>query len=118
MSDVWRIRWRVILTRQDRHPHEIILTVDSVAELAEIVRRAQRDPEIIRRRHVRLREWCGPVPPHTCTHGITGWHYVSATACTCGTDHRRFHCGNCRINETIPAYGDGCGPVPWAPPTP
>lgn len=107
------MRWRVILHRRHDRPPTEVLTVDSVAALADVIRAAQADRTVTRREHFRVREWIGPQPSHLCAGLRSGWSHVHTRPCLCGTDHRLFDCDRCAIHTQIPEPGPGCGPLPW-----
>lgn len=114
MTDYWLYRWRVVFDRRNGHETH---TVDTIAEIRKLKQERLRDPDTIRERHWRIQEWIGPVPPHVCR-GVSGWTNTSTSTCACGTDHRRFKCGTCGIDETLPPRSEGCGPLANPPPDP
>jgi len=116
MADWWRHRWRLVLEREWGEPKIETHTLDTVTELARLVRASQTDGQIIRRSHWQLHEWTGEPPAHgSCSQGMAGWSRSETTGCLCGVDHIRWRCGRCQIDVTAPERTDWCGPLPWQP---
>jgi len=104
--------WRVVVRL--RGQRQRVVDVRDVAELRALLDRARRDPDVVGYRYWRLQELAGRVRA-TCPrcHARYRPGQVRGRVCRCGLVHVVLGCRACDTDLVDPAYGPGCGPLPF-----